>query len=129
SVLTQMIAFDSGDIARATRDTSAAMKIMAITGNDLTTTLTDLVPATKAFGLNVEQIGDKIIATSEKFGTSADDVEKFFGKISTVGQIAGASADELLAIGGNLSNTFGTNLAASADQINKIFDFLETNSG
>ncbi len=122
------LAFDQSDPAQAMTDTAAAAKLMAVSGQDLATVLSELVPAQKAFGLTAEQVGDQVIKASDQYGTSADDAAKFMGKISGVGAIAGRNEKELVALGGNLREAFGTSLEGAAEPINKAFDLIEKNT-
>jgi hypothetical protein len=122
-----MIAMDQGNTTQALADSAAAMKLVAITGDDAATTLTQLVPIQKAFGATAEEVGNQVVAAGERYGTSAADAEKFFSKMSAAGQVAASSMTDIRALGGGLRQVFGVSLEATGDIINKQFDLVEKN--
>lgn len=115
------------DPAAAVRDTAAAMKLATVTGADMATLTTSLVPIQKAFGVTTEEVGDKVVEMGEKFGIAEDDVLQFLGKTAAVAKSAGLTFDEVAAIGGNMANSLGKPIDASAEYLNKSQALLAAN--
>lgn len=117
----------SHDPAAALADTRSAMKLATVTGMDITTLLQSIVPIEKAFGVSTEEIGDKVVQMSEKFGIAGDDLVQYLGKTAAVAREAGANFDELAAFGANIANSLGKPIDSAAENTNKTFALLENN--
>lgn len=117
----------SQDPAKAMKDTASAMKLMTVTGLDVKSVLSSIVPIAKAFGVSAEDIGDSVVEMGEKFGIAEDDLLQFLGKTAVVAKQAGLSLDELTIIGGTMANSLGKPIEASSESINKVTGQLELN--
>lgn len=117
----------TGDPQRAIADTASAMKLATVTGADMATLETSLVPIQKTFGVSTEEVGDKVVALSEKFGLAGDDLLKYLGKTAAVAKASGGTFDELAAFGSNIANSLGKPIDAAAENTNKVFGQLENN--
>lgn len=117
----------SNDPARAMNDTAAAMKLMTVTGLDMKSMLSSMVPIAKAFGVSAEAVGDTVVEMGERFGISEDDFVQFLGKTATVAKQAGLNFRELSIIGANMANSLGKPIESSSESLNKAFGQIENN--
>lgn len=124
--LSRMIGLDN-DPAAALRDTESAMKLATVTGLDMKTMMTSIVPIQKAFGVTAEEIGDEIVGMGEKFGIAEDDFTQFLGKTASVAKGAGLNFKEISIIGANLANSLGKPIDAASEAINKSFQQVDQN--
>lgn len=126
AVFTRLVGMNN-DPAKALTETASAMKLMTVTGLDVSSLLSSIVPISKSFQVSVEEIGNSVVEMGEKFGISEDDLLQFLGKTAVVAKQAGLNLDELTIIGGTMANSLGKPIEASSEAINKVTGQLEVN--
>lgn len=104
----------------ALNQTEAAMKLAVVTGLELGDMMDSVIPAAKAFGVGIEEIGNVAVELGEKFGVPEDEVTGFLGKAAVVAKETGIQLRDLSAIGGVMRQNLGKDLGSSADFINKL---------
>lgn len=129
-------AFSDKSTAEVMKDTESAMKLMVVTGLDANTMMQSVIPTAKAFGVSIGEIGDIVVQSGEQLGANEEQMVEFLGKAAVVAKQTGMGMRELAIIGATMAQNVGTNLASSADTLNKmpalvaknqskIFDILE----
>jgi hypothetical protein len=117
----------SKDPATAIKETSAAMKLAAVSGLDFATMLQSIVPVATQFGVSIEHIGDVAVTVHDKFGIAEEATLQFLGSIAPMAEEAGLSLEEFAALGATAANAMGKPLGAVGDQFGKILPSMEQN--
>lgn len=118
----------SGDPLKAVTEARSASQLSTVTGMDPKELEKSLVPISRAFKLDVNQIGDGIVDLAEKTGASEEDITSFFGKTAAAAHNAGLSYEEVQIIGGTMANALGGAFGSAGESINKVFTTVVSNA-
>jgi hypothetical protein len=116
------------NISQATAATKAIGQLQLVTGIPSADLFKNLIPAALAFGTTIDQIGDKVIGLSQRFGTNNAETVAFFGRASEVASSTGLTLDQLGAISATLQQRLGQGGTASADLFDRVATSLGQNS-
>lgn len=111
-------AFHDSDVAL--QATSEAMKLMVVTGNDLDTTIQDVIATTKGFGVTTDELGNIVVDVSERFGVAAGGLERFLGQTAAVAKEAGLSLRDTAVIGAHAAQQLGQSPDAEAATFDRV---------
>lgn len=116
-----------GDVTTAIDQTGDAMKIVAVTGLSLKEVVDSLTAVSKTYAdettgqaYDLEKLGNAALFLQEQFGVASKESLTFVADLAPVGKEAGATVDELLALGAvsqQLSGRPGSGLAESYGRI------------
>jgi hypothetical protein len=108
------------DTQRAIRETAGAIKVAVVTGIEQKELTDSLTAASIAYGVSIEDIGDKAIGLEERFGVLSKESLKVFGDMSAVAKEAGLSLTDLGAIVGTIQQASGRSGQSVAEALGRI---------
>lgn len=108
------------DTDAALTSTASAMKLVQVTGLELSEVLDGLTAIARVYGVSIDEIGDITIGLEERFGVLSKETVSFLGDISTVASEAGLGLRDLASIGAvaqQASGRSGTTLSEGLGRI------------
>lgn len=120
----QFLGAFGGDVPKALEETASAMKLVQVTGLELTEVVDSLTAITKTFGVNIEEIGDTTLGLQERFGVLSKEIVTFVGDTASVASEAGLSFKDLASIAAVAQQQSGKSGATLAEQFNRIIPAL-----
>ena len=119
-------AFD--DTTEAIENTSAAMKLVRISGLGIDEVTNDMTATAVTYGVTFEQIGDAVVSIERRYGVLASQSLNTFGQMSNTAHQAGLSFEELSEIIGAVSRVSGRSSGAIAESFNRILPSIQSNA-
>lgn len=115
-----------GDSPQALKETSAAIKLAAVTGLELTEVTDSLTATALTFNTSIEAIGDNALGLQERFGVLAKETIKFTADLAPVAKEAGFNEQQLSALGAVAQQVSGRSGGALAEQFGRVIPGLQS---
>jgi hypothetical protein len=113
---------------KAIKETAGAIRVALVTGIEQRELTDSLTAASIAYGVSIEDIGDKAIGLEERFGVLSRESLKVFGDMATSAKEVGLSLDEVGAIVGVIQQRSARGGAAIAEGLGRVLPAIASNA-
>lgn len=122
-------AFDGKPIEFVNRQLQAAARISRVTTLPLSEVTDSLTSIANTFDTTFEDIGDRAVGLQSRFGVLASEIITFTADLAPAAEQAGATLEEVTALGAVLQRASGRSGSQLAEAIGRILPQIQENAG